>query len=244
MMKSFGSASGLIPLAGVVAALLACGSSDDTASPQGMAGDSGTDASDGAASGSSGAGGDAAAGTGGNAAVGGSDAEGAGGAAGVGGAAGGSGGAGVGDAACDGDCNPAPCSGDFIIRSSADFAAFVTMACRQVTGNLRITQTELTSLDGLVIESIGGEVTIALNSMLTSLSGLERITHIGGNLSVVQNEKLPSLAPLGTWPADAVGRNLSIFNNTALPQCEVDKLDAHLTANCNSCVNNGTGTCL
>ena len=47
-----------------------------------------------------------------------------------------------------------------------DFAAFAKMGCRQVTGNLRITQTELTSLAGLVIESIGGELTIALNSML------------------------------------------------------------------------------
>jgi hypothetical protein len=243
MTKSFRPAYGLIPLAGVLAAFLACGSSGDDAGPQGTAGDSGTGASDGGASGSSGAGGNA--GTGGDAAGGGSDtdAEGAGGSAGVGGAAGGSGGGGVGDAACDG-CSSAPCSGDVIIRSSTEFAAFVAMACHEVTGNLRISQTELTSLDGLVIESIGGEVTIALNSMLTSLSGLEHVTHIGGTLSVVQNEKLPSLAPLGTWPADAVGRNLSIFNNTALPQCEVDKLDAHLTANCSGCVmNNGTGTC-
>jgi hypothetical protein len=242
MTKSLGPAYRLIPLAGVFAALIACGSSGDGAGTQEMAGDSGADASDGGASGSSGAGGDGAEETGG-AAAGGSDAEGAGGAAGVGGTGGGSDGGSDGDAACEGNCNPAACTGDFIIRSSADFAAFVTKACRQVTGNLRITQTELTTLDGLVIESIGGELTIALNSMLTSLTGLERVTQIGANLSVVQNEKLPSLSPLGTWPAGAVGRNLSIFNNTALPQCEVDKLDAHLTANCNNCANNGTGTC-
>jgi hypothetical protein len=213
---------------------MACGSSGDGGGTQEMAGGSGTDASDGAASGSSGAGGD---GTGGNAAGGGSDA------AGVGGTAGGSGGGSDRDAACKTDCNPAPCSGDFIIRSSADFAAFAKMGCRQVTGNLRITQTELTSLDGLVIESVGGELTIALNSMLTSLSGLERVTHIGATLSVVQNEKLPSLAPLGTWPPGAVAGNLDIFNDTALPQCEVDNLDALLTANCSHCANNGTGTC-
>jgi hypothetical protein len=193
-------------------------------------------------------GGTGGSGSGGAGGAGGSASGGAGGGGGSG--SGGAGGAGDGGGkldvqadACNANCTPGTCAGTFTIRSNAEFAAFVAMACREVTGNLRIAQTELTSLDGLVIERVGQELIIGANSMLTSLKGLERVTRVGASLSIVQNVKLTSLAPLGSWPAGAVGGGIAIFNNEALPQCEVDRLDAHLTANCSNCANNGTGTC-
>jgi hypothetical protein len=153
----------------------------------------------------------------------------------------GAGGGGAGG--CSSDCVPVTCDATFTIATNAEFADFVALRCAVVTGHLRIRQTNLTSLDGLVVESVGGELTVAANPMLTSLQGLEKVRSVGGALSIVQNVALASLDPLPSWPRGSVAGTLSIFNNTALPQCQVDALDAHLTASCANCANNGTGSC-
>ena len=130
------------------------------------------------------------------------------------------------------------CQGTIMVSSSEDFADLVARGCRVVTGALRITQTDVSSLSGLVIESIGADLTIAQNPQLTSLAGLERVTHIGARMNIISNAQLSSLSPLLSWPPDTVGESISIQLNPALPQCAVEALDAHLTASCNNCASN------
>lgn len=148
-----------------------------------------------------------------------------------------------GAAACDAACAKVTCDGDFTITSSDEFADLVTQGCTVIAGSLRITQTDLESLEGLAIERVEGDLFVAANPSLVSLEGLGRVRHVGGNLNIVNNVLLTSLDPISGWPSDAVGGSLSIFNNDALPQCAVDAFDAHLIASCTNCSNNGEGTC-
>jgi len=152
---------------------------------------------------------------------------------------GGSAGTGGGDA----DREPVVCSGTYDITSREEFLAFTALECTTVTGSLRIRQTELTSLDGLMLTEVQMALFVAANPALASLSGLESIGSIGGDLVIVENVMLTSLSPLASWAPDTVAGDLSIFNNVTLPQCEVDNLDAHLTAACSNCASNGDGTC-
>jgi len=256
-------------LAGTVPSALACGddaSSDTTDGETTGTGVGGADGSGGGlssggsgtttgatggdtSSGTGGAAGSEASGTGGVPNAGGGDASGNGGGdggqsgSGAGGTSPGAGGS-SGTQGCPGDCEPVTCEGTFMLNSDEEFSEFVELGCTAVTGNLQITQTGQSSLSGLVIESVGGNLVIAANSALTSLAGLERVAEVGTTMTINNNAQLLSLGPLLSWPAGTVGESMSIQNNQSLPQCEVDALDARLTASCNNCNNNDDdGTC-
>lgn len=151
------------------------------------------------------------------------------------------GGGGTAAVGCGDDC--VVCEGDVSVGSQADFDALVAEGCQVVSGTLRIAGTSLTSLDGLAVERIGSDLFVAANMALTSLKGLEGVRAVAGNLNIVNNEALASLAPLDRWPADAVGGALYVVGNTMLPACTVEALDAHLAADCDSCMSNGEGVC-
>ena len=67
------------------------------------------------------------------------------------------------------------CGGDYIVdlnNSSGDIAAL--SGCTEITGNLAIDDTTLTSLSGLNnLTTVGGNLEIIWNNALTSLTGLK-----------------------------------------------------------------------
>ncbi len=66
-----------------------------------------------------------------------------------------------------------------------------------VTGDLTISDTTLTSLDGLeCLTHVGGFLYIEENDSLTSLAGLEKLEYVGDRLAIWENDSLTGLAGL------------------------------------------------
>jgi hypothetical protein len=85
----------------------------------------------------------------------------------------------------------------------------------EVTGNLFINSDTLTSLSGLEgLTSVGGHLVIQNNLVLTSLSGLHNITSVGCTLYILENPALTSLSALSN--ITSVGGYLWIYNNDTL----------------------------
>ena len=87
--------------------------------------------------------------------------------------------------------------------------------------------TSLTGLDNLT--SIGGNLGIRNNNALTSLTGLEGLTSIGGFLDISHNAALTSLTGLDSIDAGSI-TNLYIFNNPTLTTCEVQSICDYLVS--------------
>jgi hypothetical protein len=105
--------------------------------------------------------------------------------------------------------------GDYTISDSDDIA--VLSGFTEVTGDLTIFDLgdDLTSLSGLEnITSVGGNLKIGGNHALTSLSGLENITSVGGYLAIAGNDALTSLS--GLENITSVVGYLAIAGNDAL----------------------------
>lgn len=69
--------------------------------------------------------------------------------------------------------------------------------CTEIEGNVLITGGNITDLSGLnVLETIGGELSIAYCDSLISLSGLNNLTAIGGNVDLSTNPMLKDLIGL------------------------------------------------
>jgi hypothetical protein len=63
--------------------------------------------------------------------------------------------------------------------------------CKFIIGNLSISSTLLTSLEGLeCLTHIGGYLRISDNDSLTSLAGLENLKTVAANLVIVRNHEL------------------------------------------------------
>jgi hypothetical protein len=107
------------------------------------------------------------------------------------------------------------CVGDYTIDgidTSGDIVAL--SACTEITGSLTIEYTALTSLSGLEnITSVGGGLDIYNNDALTTLSGLNNLTSLGGYLWIDSNASLTSLS--GLENLTSLGGSLWI-ENTAL----------------------------
>ena len=111
------------------------------------------------------------------------------------------------------DCDGLVWEGYYEIRTIEDLQALSGFT--EVTGNLRIEESNLTSLDGLkCLTSLGGELFIASNDSLTSLKGLENLPSVGGYLSIASNNSLTSLAGLKNLASVGV---LIINDNDSLP---------------------------
>jgi hypothetical protein len=148
------------------------------------------------------------------------------------------------DAGCAGACPAVICNGTIMIASQDAFADFLARGCTEVEGSLRITNITASSLAGVVVQRVGGDLFVSANATLTSLDGLQSVGQVGGDLRIVNNATLGSLDALQGWASDVVAGSLSIFSNPALPQCEVDALDAQLSTSCDNCGSNGNGACL
>jgi hypothetical protein len=93
---------------------------------------------------------------------------------------------------------------------------------------------DLSGLSGL--KHVGTKFVLSGSDSLTSLSGLG-ITTVGGGLTIANTTVLTSLEPLSALPSNAVTGNLIIRNNDALRQCVVDAFVAHLDAVCDPATN-------
>jgi hypothetical protein len=87
--------------------------------------------------------------------------------------------------------------------------------CTRIEGNVNINGPGITNLLGLsVLTSIGGNLMIECNEMMTSLHGLHNISSIGGNLYCQGNLVLTSLD--GFDNLGIVGGDVVIANNIAM----------------------------
>ncbi len=87
--------------------------------------------------------------------------------------------------------------------------------CTEIEGDVIISETEITNLNGLsVLTSIGGDFDIVGNEILTSLSGMEGITSIGATLSIWGNGTLISLS--GLEGLTSIGGEFTIDSNSSL----------------------------
>ena len=87
--------------------------------------------------------------------------------------------------------------------------------CTEIEGHVEITGNDITNLNGLnVLIAFGGGLSIGDyyigNPILTSLTGLDNVTSIGGNLLIRYNDALTSLTGLGNLTS--IGGNLEIGN--------------------------------
>jgi len=72
------------------------------------------------------------------------------------------------------------------------------VSCSSVTGDVYISGSDITNLNGLGgITSVGGNLYIANAAVLTNLDGLGGITSVGGNLYIYNAAALTNLDGLG-----------------------------------------------
>ena len=118
------------------------------------------------------------------------------------------------DDAVDACAAAVPCTGDYIIQSSADMDDIAL--CESITGSLWFEgQGWLTSIDDLsCLTSVGEQLAIQYNDALTDTSGLSGITSVGGNLIIRENAALTNLD--GLSGITTVGGTLYIHGNDAL----------------------------
>jgi hypothetical protein len=115
------------------------------------------------------------------------------------------------------DCTPA----DITLTNQAEVDALSVTKCTTVTGNLVISGSSITSLEGLFnLTSVGGHLFIKDNVALTNppgltnLDGLSSLTSVGGDLHIDELYALTNLDGLANLTS--VGFNLYIRNNESL----------------------------
>ena len=90
--------------------------------------------------------------------------------------------------------------------------------CTEIIGDVEINGDDITNLNGLnVLTAFWGKLHIGnypSGTSLTSLSGLDNVTFIGGNLSVEDNAALTSLTGLNN--VTSIGGYICIAENAAL----------------------------
>lgn len=118
-----------------------------------------------------------------------------------------------------GACGGLPCLpyGSYYFRSQSDIDNFqlVFPNCSGLYGSVGISGNDITSLSGLdIVTSIGGGLGIGSSNSLTSLTGLDNLTSIGGGLDIGSNISLTSLAGLDNLTF--IGGYMRIDDNYAL----------------------------
>jgi len=113
--------------------------------------------------------------------------------------------------------------GEFRINTQEALDDFIEVygACDTLEGNLIITSntfqggTSISTLSGLnFLKYISGNLRIERNNQLLTLEGLQSLSSIGGDLYLHQNQQLTTLAALHN--IDSVGRNLVIYEIDSL----------------------------
>jgi hypothetical protein len=94
---------------------------------------------------------------------------------------------------------PTPCTtlqGSMVVRNSLDWKTLVDSGCTAISGDLVIDAPGVVSLDGTpAIRTIGGSLSAVGNAALTGL-GLPALTSLGLDLTVQDNTALPECQAL------------------------------------------------
>ena len=110
--------------------------------------------------------------------------------------------------------------GNYYMFSQAEVDNFDNnyLNCTELNGDVIVEGDDITSLTGLNnITSIGGDLVIGrplsggVNPLLSDLSGLDMLGIIHGSLKIVSNENLLSISGLGDL--DSIGGNLEVISN-------------------------------
>ena len=104
---------------------------------------------------------------------------------------------------------------DYTFTNQADVDAFAATGCDSIPGDLYISGSFITNLDGLIkLTSVGGDLTIEHNGRLTNADGLASITNVGGSLKINGGNALNSLD--GLAGITSIGGDLSIRSDIRL----------------------------
>ena len=102
--------------------------------------------------------------------------------------------------------------------------------CVEIEGDVTINGNDISGLDGIdVITKIHGDLTIVSNDVLTSLTGLANLKSIGGDLLIAGNTVLTILTGLDSIAPGTIN-DLSIFGNPSLCDCDVLSICQYLSA--------------
>lgn len=117
------------------------------------------------------------------------------------------------------------CVGDRTISDAAELAALAAESCNEIAGDLIISSIAHSNLGGLeCIRSIGGNLLISGNPVLERIGdpalqdGLFRLEAIGESLDIRDNAALESL---GLEALTTVGGDFSVLHNPNVSNCEV-----------------------
>jgi hypothetical protein len=133
-------------------------------------------------------------------------------------------------------------NGDYTITTAADIAALSSYT--EITGNLIIEDTILTSLTGLEnITTVGGTLFIFHNDAITNLSGLDNLTNLGRNLTITHNPSLTNLT--GLEGLTSINLDFYIYDNDALTSLSglenISSVERNLVILYNASLTNLTG---
>ncbi len=115
--------------------------------------------------------------------------------------------------------------GNYYLLSQADIDNFQVNypGCTELAGDVEISGSDITHLDGLSnLTSIGEDLSIYGDSSLTDLTGLTSLTSLGGSLIIYSNNSLTSLSGLdglnsiGGYTAIGIRRGMSVYGNPNL----------------------------
>ncbi|MCD4745318.1 MAG: hypothetical protein K8R58_03370, partial [Bacteroidales bacterium] len=120
--------------------------------------------------------------------------------------------------------------------------------CTEIEGNVKINGNDITNLNGLnVLTAFGGYLLIgddySGNPVLTSLTGLDNVTSIGGHIEITYSNALTSLTGLDN--VTSIGGYLWIKHNDALTSLigldNVTSIGGHLWITYNDALTSITG---
>jgi hypothetical protein len=128
--------------------------------------------------------------------------------------------------ACESHCLPGGIT--FTTQAEIDDFQVNHPNCNQIDGPVTISGSDIVNLAGLeVITTIGDELNIPGNEMLTSLEGLENLTSIGGRLQIDGNPSLTNLSGLDNIDPGSIG-DILISGNQSLSGCDVQSICSYL----------------
>jgi hypothetical protein len=138
-------------------------------------------------------------------------------------------------------------TGSYSVSTAAHILALAGIT--EITGDLTVTGSSLTSLTGLeCLNQVGGYVRIYNSYSLQTLAGLENLGTIGGYLRISGNTVLTTITNIESLDHIGVTSALDVYNNSSLPTCEAENLRDHLmsfgwTGTAYISGNNDLGTC-
>ncbi len=136
----------------------------------------------------------------------------------------------------------AQCDTHIELQTQAEVDAFAsTYGCTHLDGNLLISGTDITNLDGLSgLTSIENHLDIRGNADLISIEGLNNLTYVGGHIVIALNESLVGIPTFDEL--ESVGEEIEISHNPTIESIisfnGLNVLNSHLVVEENAALTN------